>query len=766
MVFSLGPLIASNMWGYLGTRTRLREAAFRDVQNVAAIEATEARRSVLGKHALLSALIAGNQHIFSLMRSSENCAPDQACEAVRAALDEHLSAKQRESPVIELVAFSPTGRQIGISEGDAGGDSAPPSSGSHHARGAHAHERGTPPHGHGAHLPAPGPPPSHNHPHAAHVEPPHHLHVGHESAVPLSEPGAGCRAAIEHDDSISLDTDSSEPVLVIVGEVIDPNGENLGYVCGRFDFDVHAFLMATTREGTASATSFLVDEEGEVICSSLHEQGRELGRDVDGPRPVGRVAWAERARRGELHVAYAPVPDLPWGILVELPLEAAFVELEILKWQAFGFGTILSLILVGVAVIASRRIARPLSELSELAAGASGGSLGLTLRPEGPREVIDLAHSFNEMSSNLKALHDELEDRIADRTQELETSRGFLEQLLDSIDQRVLVVNLDKAIIRANRPALEDYGSDVVGKSYDVVVAVEGDPIAATIDSGEPQSLERTHGTGPAQRIVHAELFPVRSPEGEVTAVIEVARDVTADKRLQAQIVHQERMATLGVLAAGMAHDIGNPLASMLAQLRMTREIGGEERTRETLDVIERETRRISRQLQGFVGLARRRRTGIERIDLNAPVRDVVTLLAYNPKARRCQIDTRLVSDLPPVRSDEDLIVQVLLNLCINALDAMGDGGRLLIATAVEDECAVIRVEDSGPGIPQDLRDRIFDALISTKPVGKGTGLGLFMARNIAESLGGQLVLVSTSDEGTVFELRLPTNRSSEGGAP
>jgi len=572
----------------------------------------------------------------------------------------------------------------------------------------------------------------------------------------------GCVTAITRRERFTLETDDSEPVLVVAHAVQDPTGDALGYLCGRFSFDVHRFLMATTEERTEGAVSFLLDANGDVICSSLHHLGRELGThpDLNIGEHTSREPWAERTADGLL-AAYAPVPDLPWGVLVELPVTVALAELDTLKWQAFGFGTLLGLVLMVVAVVASRRVARPLKRLAELASQAAGGTLGVPLDPQGPREVVELSKAFNEMSLALGNSQRELEERIVERTSELDRNRGFLEHLLDSIDRRVLVVNADGLITKANRVASEVYGA-VVGKHYDDVFERDprgADPVLTTIRTGVAQVLERAHGSGAAQTIVRAELLPVRLDDGTVTAVIEIARDVTEEKRLQAQIMHKERMATLGLLAAGMAHDIGNPLASILGQLRMTREVGGEQRMRQSLDVVEREIQRISRQLNGFVAFSRRRRDVQQRLDINGAVRDVVTLLGYDPRARRCDTQMKLSRDLPPVRAQEDLIIQILLNLCINSLDAMDGEGKLVISTLARDDRVIIHVEDTGPGIPSHLRGRIFDALISTKPEGKGTGLGLFMARNIAESLGAELALVSTHPGGTVFELRLRAAR-------
>jgi C4-dicarboxylate-specific signal transduction histidine kinase len=252
-------------------------------------------------------------------------------------------------------------------------------------------------------------------------------------------------------------------------------------------------------------------------------------------------------------------------------------------------------------------------------------------------------------------------------------------------------------------------------------------------------------------------------PEHTVSVVLVVGRVVTAEKRLQAELLHHEKMAAFGLLAAGMAHEIGNPLASIAAQLHVNRETTDLERVRQTFSVVESEVDRVARLLRDLVTFARRKRDDVTLVQLNDVVEDVVRLIAHDPRARKVKIEKRPAVGLPGVRAKEDHLVQVLLNLSLNAIDAMAaQGGTLTIETKAETGTVVVRVCDTGPGIAPTVAARIFEPFFTTKPAGRGTGLGLFVSRDIVESLGGQMEVEQTSAQGTTFAVRLPR----DGGAP
>jgi C4-dicarboxylate-specific signal transduction histidine kinase len=238
---------------------------------------------------------------------------------------------------------------------------------------------------------------------------------------------------------------------------------------------------------------------------------------------------------------------------------------------------------------------------------------------------------------------------------------------------------------------------------------------------------------------------------------------VTAEKKLQMQMVYQEKMAAFGQLAAGIAHEIGNPLASIESQLQLAQHDPA--RVQQTLEIVHKQVTRIDRMLRELVGFARRRRGETILVSVNQVVDDVARLLEHDPRAHTIRVVRRLATSLPGIRTTEDHLAQVLLNLGLNALDAMSEAGAVEFRTSSENGSVTIRVMDSGSGIPDDARAHLFEPFFTTKAPGHGTGLGLFVSSAIIETMGGRLELERTGPEGTTFAVHLEADSAQEGGA-
>jgi C4-dicarboxylate-specific signal transduction histidine kinase len=467
-------------------------------------------------------------------------------------------------------------------------------------------------------------------------------------------------------------------------------------------------------------------------------------------------------------LAYAPVPTLGWGVVVEVPVTQALAELERLKWQAAGASVILATVLALATFLSWRIVVHPLQALSRTSDRMASGAPGETVSPKGPREMIELATAFNRMSLALRDSQEMLESRIAEGTRELRDSQEFLELLLDSIDQRVVVVNAKYEIIKANAAAMRMHGRELVGARCCEMFEGLSDPpedypARRTFETGRPASDERSQRTIRGQEAVYVETYPVLDAAERVESVVEIGRVVSAEKQLQMQIVYQERMAAFGQLAAGVAHEIGNPLAAIESQLQLAQ--GDPSRVEQTLGVVRKQVGRMARMLRELVEFTRRRRDEVMLASANQVAEDVARLLEHDPRARRVKIVRRLAENLPGIRTQQDHLVQVLLNLGLNALDAMPETGTVEFVTGVENGQVTIRVRDTGGGITEKARARLFEPFYTTKGPGRGTGLGLFVSKGIVEAMGGVLELERTGPEGTTFVVRLTADGVRPDGA-
>ena len=221
----------------------------------------------------------------------------------------------------------------------------------------------------------------------------------------------------------------------------------------------------------------------------------------------------------------------------------------------------------------------------------------------------------------------------------------------------------------------------------------------------------------------------------------------------QAMLVQQEKQAAFGLLAAGIAHEVGNPLAaiSSLVQLLNRRNIEGE--TREKLSLVDDQLRRIQRTLRELVDFSRPAVNAQTRCDVHAMIDAALNIAKYYKRKKGKQIITRYAENVPLMMIVRDQLVQVFLNLILNAVDATEEGGTIEIVTSREDYWLRIDFRDDGQGVPEGLRNRIFTPYFTTKVT--GTGLGLFVSRNIVEQNGGRIELTKTSSEGTIFSVFL-----------
>jgi two-component system NtrC family sensor kinase len=223
------------------------------------------------------------------------------------------------------------------------------------------------------------------------------------------------------------------------------------------------------------------------------------------------------------------------------------------------------------------------------------------------------------------------------------------------------------------------------------------------------------------------------------------------------QLSRSEQLASVGRLAAGVAHEINNPLVGVLAFADMMREKENlDDQDRQDLELIIRETKRVREIVRGLLDFARETPSVRTRVDVNDVMRQTVRLLGKREAFEKIYIVEDLSEPLPPVDFDKSQLQQVFLNLALNACEAMPDGGTLMLHTSATADRVVATVTDTGCGIKREHLDQIFEPFFTTKPVGKGTGLGLSVSYGIVHQHGGTLDVESEVGKGTTFTVTLP----------
>jgi two-component system, NtrC family, sensor kinase len=230
----------------------------------------------------------------------------------------------------------------------------------------------------------------------------------------------------------------------------------------------------------------------------------------------------------------------------------------------------------------------------------------------------------------------------------------------------------------------------------------------------------------------------------------------------QAHVLHQEKMAAFGLLAAGIAHEVGNPLTSISALVQILQRRGADTYTQDKLALASGQLQRIQTTLRELVNFSRPAGTVPTRVSLAAVVREALDIAKYYKRTKGRRIETYLPDDLPAMVGVRDQLVQVFLNLILNAIDATGVGGCIVVRAVTDDNSLTVDVQDDGTGVAPEHRERLFQPYFTTKK--HGTGLGLFVTRKLVEDHGGEVDCRFGADGGTTFSVRFSRDarRSAE----
>jgi len=233
-----------------------------------------------------------------------------------------------------------------------------------------------------------------------------------------------------------------------------------------------------------------------------------------------------------------------------------------------------------------------------------------------------------------------------------------------------------------------------------------------------------------------------------------VAERTDALRTSQARMIQQEKMAAFGLLAAGIAHEVGNPLAALSSLVQILKRRGPDPYTSEKLDLAGRQLHRIERTIRELIDFSRPASRAITRTRICEVVDEALGIAKYYQRTKQRRISTDIPTNLPAVLVVRDYLTQVILNLVLNAIDATDDQGRIYLRARIEDGSLELSVEDDGRGISLADRCRLFQPFFTTKP--HGTGLGLFVSRQILEEFSATLTFCSEPGRGSTFTIRLP----------
>lgn len=357
---------------------------------------------------------------------------------------------------------------------------------------------------------------------------------------------------------------------------------------------------------------------------------------------------------------------------------------------------------------------------------------------------------------------------LQEKHEEVVALREQSDDTIESLAAGVVVFDLAGRVVRWNRSMERIYGRsrhEVMQARYGAVFPGR---LRRAFDAGLGEDwLSRGEGGGisrlnlraadGADRVVNVKAAPFLSGAGEHHGALLILEDITDRVRMENEMQLREKMSSLGVLAAGVAHEVNTPLTGISSFTQMLREQTERGDPRGVLlKKIETQTERASQIVNGLLNFARHQPTDFTRVSLNRVLADVLSLLDHQARTSHIRIRQELDPALPEILGDQNKLQQVFVNLAVNAFDAMAAGGWLTLRTRTSGDQAIAEVEDTGEGIaPEDIR-RIYDPFFSTRKKTGGNGLGLSISYGIVQEHGGAIEVESRADAGTRFVLRFP----------
>jgi len=526
--------------------------------------------------------------------------------------------------------------------------------------------------------------------------------------------------------------------------------------------------QATGLTGAVHGCAWLVDESDGLL---KHKACAPEGERAHAALPPGLPEWVQEKRKAILITA-APDPSL------------------LAYTRSAGSG------LAALSIRLDRRVKGEALAVPLMAASRLLGVL--CLQADEPREAFT-GEQFEAVSVMAAQVAMSLEGtRLFARVQQ---GKKEWEATFDAIGESVLLISPDGKILRANQAAARAAGrrfTELVGQRCCEMMSgtphpPEGCPLQQVLQTRRPTSAEITDRDG--SRIRHVAIYPIFDARGEIQAVVEYARDITQIKAAQARLMQAEKLSALGELTAGVAHELNNPLTSILGFVQLLQRTELSDRQASYLGVIHDETRRAARIVRNLLTFTRRQEPEKKMLDINTILEETLSLLAYQLRVSGVKVEQDLDPNLPKTAADPYQLQQVFVNIINNAQQAMQEahgGGTLTIRTmpvlrpagyahnsalnlSDQPEATLeswVRVEfaDDGPSIPPELLTRIFDPFFTTQAPGKGTGLGLSVCHGIIRDHDGHIWAESTPGHGATFVLELPVRgvrrSESEKAAP
>ena len=556
----------------------------------------------------------------------------------------------------------------------------------------------------------------------------------------------------------------------------------------------------------------LIDTHGIVVSCPILPTGVPLSDPklipLVTPQHPGWVQASSDGHGGQSTsvIGFAPLPetsratngssaDGSWHTFVWQSSDELFAPIQHLFTWVTVFGIVAVVLLASLGYVAAGRIVTPVRQLQQAAQSIGRGELRTPIQIHTGDELEDLADEFNRMNQQLKAAFAGLTDQVKLKTKEVQVLQQSTDQILDAVPTPILLIDAHETVRYINQAARESFKIQGPMSGTSLFTILPLDPVAQKKLQAEFRTTGGTpvvtsdieHETSPrdplapstdndsahhraelhvGSRIYHYQWFRLPTKPGEEDSIGLVLRDTTDESQLHDKLVQAEKTGSLGVLTAGIGHELNNPLFGIIGLAEAIQEEQDLEQIKSCAQDIVAHGRRMATIVRDFTGVTNR-----EAFDKHVPVYleqilDQVLATAQTTVEMKNIVFHKTYAGQTPVLVFPDQLRQALVNLVTNAAQAMKGTGTLTLTTAVSDHTATATIADSGPGISKQHLSKVFDPFFTTKGQGEGSGLGLTVARRIIRKFGGDLRIESVEGQGTTCVVTLPINSplSQEGG--
>lgn len=382
--------------------------------------------------------------------------------------------------------------------------------------------------------------------------------------------------------------------------------------------------------------------------------------------------------------------------------------------------------------------------------------------------ILDDRRALREASLEVMRLNEELESLVIHRTEELSQSESKYRRVFEGSMDMIFILDGRGGFVDINKAGLSTLGftstRELVGRkdleSFFVSPEDYGQLVAEVLQYGFVKDREcRLRSKTGAELFVLLSATGGKDEEGRPIRYEGMAKDITARKHLERQLQQADKLASLGQISTGLAHEINNPLGVVLGYTQLLlRETESGTQIRDDLKTIEKHARNCKTILDDLLKFARSTPTKKSSVDINECLSEVISLLAHQFELEKISLQTVMEPGLPRLVADGEKVKQVFMNLLMNAKQAITNTGNIVVQTKKDrmDSSVEVAITDDGCGIAQEHLHKIFDPFFTTKPVGEGTGLGLSVSYGIIQDHGGRIEVSSEPGKGSTFSVFLP----------